>query len=131
MALIFRFYLIYSNLNYTLFHLSEQTYSVSYVEWNRKIQENFEKKFYLSHDNEDPEEKHPQLVHKRGIYKDSYKAFSPWCDYQLRPNFPITMVVVGDCSCCVCVSSQKYGNAETPHNKSNEAPGPAKDFLTL
>ncbi|KAM9839423.1 glycogen debranching enzyme-like [Aulostomus maculatus] len=69
------------------------TYSVSYVEWDNMIQENFEKKFYISHDPHDPEEKHPQLVHKRGIYKDSVGASSPWCDYQLRPNFPIAMVV--------------------------------------
>uniref|UniRef100_A0A8P4KHV3 Glycogen debranching enzyme n=1 Tax=Dicentrarchus labrax TaxID=13489 RepID=A0A8P4KHV3_DICLA len=70
-----------------------QTYSVSYVEWDCKIQENFEKKFYISHDPEDSEDKHPELVHKRGIYKDSFGASSPWCDYQLRPNFPIAMVV--------------------------------------
>ncbi|CDQ70992.1 unnamed protein product [Oncorhynchus mykiss] len=67
--------------------------SVSYEEWNRKIQENFEKMFYVSHNLQDPNEKHPDLVHKRGIYKDSYGASSPWCDYQLRPNFAITMVV--------------------------------------
>lgn len=68
--------------------------SVSYEEWDRKIQGNFEKMFYVSHDPNDPNEKHPELVHKRGIYKDSYGASSPWCDYQLRPNFTIAMVVV-------------------------------------
>ncbi|XP_031163660.1 glycogen debranching enzyme-like isoform X1 [Sander lucioperca] len=70
-----------------------QTYSVSYVEWDLKIQENFEKKFYISRDPQDPEEKQPELVHKRGIYKDSLGASSPWCDYQLRPNFLIAMMV--------------------------------------
>lgn len=65
-----------------------------YEEWNRKIQEDFEKMFYVSHNLQDPNEKHPDLVHKRGIYKDSYGASSPWCDYQLRPNFAIAMVVV-------------------------------------
>ncbi|XP_053198352.1 glycogen debranching enzyme-like [Scomber japonicus] len=74
-------------------HRGGQTYSVSYVEWDCKIQENFEKKFNISHDPQDVEEKHPQLVHKKGIYKDSFGASSPWCDYQLRPNFPIAMVV--------------------------------------
>lgn len=64
------------------------------------IQENFEKKFYISHDPLDPEEKHPELVHKRGIYKDSFGASSPWCDYQLRPNFPIAMMVVSSDSWC-------------------------------
>ncbi|XP_028289153.1 glycogen debranching enzyme-like [Parambassis ranga] len=70
-----------------------RAYSVSYVEWDSKIQEHFEKEFYISHDTQDPEEKHPELVHKRGIYKDSVGASSPWCDYQLRPNFTIAMMV--------------------------------------
>ncbi|KAG7524665.1 glycogen debranching enzyme-like isoform X2 [Solea senegalensis] len=74
-------------------HREGQTYSMSYMEWDHKIQENFQNKFYISHDPQDPEEVHPELVHKRGIYKDSYGASSPWCDYQLRPNFPIAMVV--------------------------------------
>jgi len=72
---------------------------VSYEEWDRKIQENFEKMFYVSHDPNDPNEKHPELVHKQGIYKDSYGASSPWCDYQLRPNFTIAMVVVSLSAC--------------------------------
>ncbi|XP_066547874.1 glycogen debranching enzyme isoform X1 [Amia ocellicauda] len=67
--------------------------SVSYEEWNQKIQAHFEKLFYVSKNPSDPNEKHPDLVHKRGIYKDSYGASSPWCDYQLRPNFTIAMVV--------------------------------------
>ncbi|XP_039591820.1 glycogen debranching enzyme isoform X2 [Polypterus senegalus] len=66
---------------------------ILYVEWNKQIQENFEKLFYVSLDPSDPNEKHPNLVHKRGIYKDSFGASSPWCDYQLRPNFTIAMVV--------------------------------------
>ncbi|KAB5550573.1 hypothetical protein PHYPO_G00055230 [Pangasianodon hypophthalmus] len=74
-------------------HRDGKQLTVSYEEWNRKIQDNFEKMFYVSHDPDDPNEKHPELVHKRGIYKDSCGASSPWCDYQLRPNFPIAMVV--------------------------------------
>lgn len=70
--------------------------AVSYHEWNRKIQDNFEKLFYVSEDPSDSNEKNPTLVHKRGIYKDSYGASSPWCDYQLRPNFTIAMVVVSN-----------------------------------
>ncbi|XP_029313638.1 glycogen debranching enzyme-like [Cottoperca gobio] len=70
-----------------------QTSSVSYVKWDLKIQENFEKKFYISHDRQDSEGKQPELVHKKGIYKDSFRSSSPWCDYQLRTNFPIAMTV--------------------------------------
>ncbi|KAM4659730.1 glycogen debranching enzyme isoform 4-T5 [Amazona ochrocephala] len=72
-------------------HGREET--ITYDEWNRKIQEHFERLFFVSENPADPNEKHPNLVHKRGIYKDSYGASSPWCDYQLRPNFTIAMVV--------------------------------------
>uniref|UniRef100_A0A8C3XST5 Glycogen debranching enzyme n=1 Tax=Chelydra serpentina TaxID=8475 RepID=A0A8C3XST5_CHESE len=67
--------------------------TITYDEWNRRIQGHFEKLFFVSENPADPNEEHPNLVHKRGIYKDSYGASSPWCDYQLRPNFTIAMVV--------------------------------------
>ncbi|XP_006000067.1 glycogen debranching enzyme isoform X1 [Latimeria chalumnae] len=75
---------------------NEKSVIITYEEWNRKIQNNFEKLFYVSEDLIDLNEKHPNLIHKRGIYKDSYGASSPWCDYQLRPNFTIAMVVAPD-----------------------------------
>ncbi|XP_076027570.1 glycogen debranching enzyme-like [Genypterus blacodes] len=74
-------------------HSEGRGLSVPYADWDQKIQDHFEKSFYISHDAQDPEEIHPELVHKRGIYKDSCGASSPWCDYQLRPNFTIAMVV--------------------------------------
>ncbi|KAI7792667.1 putative glycogen debranching enzyme-like, partial [Triplophysa rosa] len=74
-------------------HRDGKEQALSYKEWNQKIQENFENMFYVSDDPVDPNERHPDLVHKRSIYKDSYGASSPWCDYQLRPNFTIAMVV--------------------------------------
>uniref|UniRef100_A0A8C2DDU8 Glycogen debranching enzyme n=1 Tax=Cyprinus carpio TaxID=7962 RepID=A0A8C2DDU8_CYPCA len=79
--------------NSVAIHKDGKQLSMSYEEWDRKVQQNFEKMFYVSHDPNDPNEKHPELVHKQGIYKDSYGASSTWCDYQLRPNFPIAMVV--------------------------------------
>uniref|UniRef100_A0A3P9P9Q4 Glycogen debranching enzyme n=1 Tax=Poecilia reticulata TaxID=8081 RepID=A0A3P9P9Q4_POERE len=66
---------------------------ILYTEWNKQLQESFEVEFWVSGDSQDPNEKHPDLVHKKGIYKDSYGASNPWCDYQLRPNFTIAMVV--------------------------------------
>ncbi|XP_008297524.1 glycogen debranching enzyme isoform X1 [Stegastes partitus] len=66
---------------------------ISYSQWNQQIQQCFEAAFWVSGEPNDPNEKHPDLVHKKGIYKDSYGASSPWCDYQLRPNFTIAMVV--------------------------------------
>lgn len=67
---------------------------VSYSQWDQQLQQSFEAGFWVSGDPHDPNEKHPDLVHKKGIYKDSYGASNPWCDYQLRPNFTIAMVVV-------------------------------------
>lgn len=75
---------------------------ISYSQWNQQLQKSFEAGFWVSGDPKDPNEKHPDLVHKKGIYKDSYGASSPWCDYQLRPNFTIAMVVVGALSVIGC-----------------------------
>ncbi|XP_063796122.1 glycogen debranching enzyme isoform X2 [Pseudophryne corroboree] len=66
---------------------------LTYSEWNQCVQDHFERSFYVSEDPSDPNEQRPDLVHKCGIYKDSYGASSPWCDYQLRPNFAVAMVV--------------------------------------
>lgn len=69
---------------------------ISYSQWNQQLQQSFEAGFWVSGDPKDPNEKRPDLVHKSNIYKDSYGASSPWCDYQLRPNFTIAMVVVSN-----------------------------------
>lgn len=72
---------------------------IAYSQWGQQLQQSFEAGFWVSGDPHDPNEKHPDLVHKKGIYKDSYGASSPWCDYQLRPNFTIAMVVVSSVRC--------------------------------
>uniref|UniRef100_A0A7N6BVC3 Glycogen debranching enzyme n=1 Tax=Anabas testudineus TaxID=64144 RepID=A0A7N6BVC3_ANATE len=77
----------------TKIHRDGKEVFVSYSQWNQQLQQSFEAAFWVSGDPKDPNEKHPDLVHKKGIYKDSYGASGPWCDYQLRPNFTIAMVV--------------------------------------
>lgn len=37
-----------------------------------------------------------KLVHKRGIYKDTYRSSISYADYQLRPNQCIAMAVAPD-----------------------------------
>ncbi|XP_019631265.1 PREDICTED: glycogen debranching enzyme-like isoform X1 [Branchiostoma belcheri] len=66
--------------------------TVTFAEWDAKLQENFEKKFWVASEPYEEEES-PGLIHRRGIYKDSVGASFPWTDYQLRPNFCIAMAV--------------------------------------
>uniref|UniRef100_A0A1B6F753 Glycogen debranching enzyme n=1 Tax=Cuerna arida TaxID=1464854 RepID=A0A1B6F753_9HEMI len=63
-----------------------------YEEWDARIANNFESQFWVPSAPTASEER-PDLVNRRGIYKDSVGATQPWTDYQLRPNFPIAMVV--------------------------------------
>ncbi|XP_061746464.1 glycogen debranching enzyme [Nerophis ophidion] len=74
-------------------HRNGKEVFIAYAQWNEQIQQSFEPCFWVSGEPMDPNEKRPDLVHKKGIYKDSVGASSPWCDYQLRPNFSIAMVV--------------------------------------
>ncbi|KAF9925664.1 hypothetical protein BGZ65_007634, partial [Modicella reniformis] len=69
--------------------------SLSLVGWNDLIQRNFEKHFYVPLDPARDSEYviRPELVNRRGMYKDTYGSITPYADYQLRPNFPVAMCV--------------------------------------
>lgn len=66
---------------------------ISFKDWEKLVQENFEKKFYVPMDNDDQYDIDSKLVNRRGIYKDLYRTGKPYEDYQLRPNFAIAMTV--------------------------------------
>ncbi|KAK9890598.1 hypothetical protein WA026_011963 [Henosepilachna vigintioctopunctata] len=66
--------------------------SWSFTYWADKIQNNFEKCFWVSEKPTEGEER-PDLINRRGIYKDCFGSKQEWTDYQLRCNFPIVMVV--------------------------------------
>ncbi|KAG4305123.1 hypothetical protein PORY_001293 [Pneumocystis oryctolagi] len=68
---------------------------ITFVEWEKKIQENFEFCYYIPLD---PEEDFKydvnlSMINRRGIYKDVYRSNKEYEDYQLRPNFAVAMVV--------------------------------------
>ncbi|KAJ3105154.1 hypothetical protein HDU97_008436 [Phlyctochytrium planicorne] len=73
---------------------SEKT--IAYSQWNDMLGKNFEKFFYIP---KDPREEggyaidRPELVNRRGIYKDTVGASQAFADYQLRPNFLVALVV--------------------------------------
>ena len=69
---------------------------ITYQEWGELIQANFQNYFWVG-DEMNPIERCPDLVNRKGIYKDCHGASQPWTDYQLRSNFPVTMVVVCFC----------------------------------
>ncbi|ELP84233.1 glycogen debranching enzyme, putative [Entamoeba invadens IP1] len=66
----------------------------TYEEWENKLQANFSKYFYIPSTIEDDKKYEVQsaLVNKREIYKDVVGSIKKWPDYQLRPNFLITLV---------------------------------------
>ena len=73
--------------------------SISFSEWSKQLKENFEQLFWiptdrdLANQREGPESGY---IHRTGIYKDCVGATQRYSDYQLRPNFPIAMVVSPD-----------------------------------
>ena len=84
-----------------------KTTRVKFGEWSSLIQQNFETYFWVNSTPVPEKEPKPELINRRGIYKDSHNASQFWADYQLRPNAPVTMVVVSyssDFTCTFCGS---------------------------
>ncbi|KAH3779514.1 hypothetical protein DPMN_157317 [Dreissena polymorpha] len=65
---------------------------ITFKEWHDMIRYNFEPCFWVNTDPV-PDEVAPELITRRGIYKDCYYATQFWTNTQLRPNYPIAMVV--------------------------------------
>ncbi|XP_022256947.1 glycogen debranching enzyme-like, partial [Limulus polyphemus] len=63
-------------------------------EWQQLIQDNFEHCFWINTTPTPELEPAPELINRRGIYKDSHNATQFWGDFQFRPNFTVAMVVV-------------------------------------
>lgn len=61
----------------------------TFKQWADLVKANFDKEFFVTVEM-------GELVNKKGIYKDSVGATQKYADYQLRCNFPITMVAVSN-----------------------------------
>ncbi|KAI8850092.1 amylo-alpha-1,6-glucosidase-domain-containing protein [Chytridium lagenaria] len=71
--------------------------TVTYAQWNDMLGKNFEKMFYVPKDSmldKSYAVDRPELVNRRGIYKDTLGASQAFADYQFRPNFFVALVVV-------------------------------------
>lgn len=72
--------------------------TISFEDWAAKIRDNFERCYYVPLDPKDDKsyDVNPQIINRRGTYKDLYRSGKEYEDYQLRPNFPIAMTVAED-----------------------------------
>ncbi|KAI6226176.1 Glycogen debrancher [Aphelenchoides fujianensis] len=61
-----------------------------WAEWAKKIRANFGPKFFVEDDNQE------EFVNRKGIVKDSVGSSHRYTDFQLRPNFCITLKMVPD-----------------------------------
>ncbi|PWW72085.1 Glycoside Hydrolase Family 13/Glycoside Hydrolase Family 133 protein [Tuber magnatum] len=77
---------------------TSQGKGITFDMWADLLKKNFEKLYYVP---EDPGEDSkysikPELIGRRGIYKDVWGGGKEYEDYQFRPNFAIAMTVAPD-----------------------------------
>lgn len=71
---------------------------ITFSAWADLLKSNFENCYYVPVNPSDDAQYvvNPNVVNRRGIYKDLYRSGKEYEDYQLRPNFPIAMTVAPD-----------------------------------
>ena len=73
--------------------------TMTYATWSSLIKDNFERHFWIPADRNIASEKEgleANYIHRTGIYKDCVNSTQRYANFQLRPNFPIAMVVAPD-----------------------------------
>ena len=68
----------------------------SLAAWAATIRENFDRWFWVGDETGAEQELRPDLVNCTQIYKDSVGSERSWPDYQLRPNYCITLALAAD-----------------------------------
>src|SRR5690606_15727107 len=68
----------------------------TFTEWADLIQANFEKCYYIPLKPEDDSkyDVNPEMVRRRGIYKDLYKSGKEYEDYQFRFDLSVLRLIV-------------------------------------
>lgn len=67
---------------------------VSLEDWEKLLQENFERCYYIPEEGEKEYENYDvdeTVINRRGIYKDTYRSGKNYEDYELRPNFTVAV----------------------------------------
>jgi glycogen debranching enzyme len=74
---------------------TSQGKQISHGEWAALIQSSFEHHYYVPTEESEwaKYDINPKIVNRKGIYKDVHRCTKEYRNYQLRPNFPIAMVV--------------------------------------
>ena len=76
--------------------LSPGRRTLTYSKWASLIKESFEHHFWVPLDRNLASQKEgtqASYLHRTGMYKDCVGSTQRYANYQLRPNFPIAMVV--------------------------------------
>jgi len=60
---------------------------LTYRDWLKRLDDNFEKYFWIDQTNQD------EFVNRKQIYKDTINSSLRWTDFQFRPNFLIAAVI--------------------------------------
>ncbi|PFH63434.1 hypothetical protein XA68_10025 [Ophiocordyceps unilateralis] len=68
---------------------------VSFSDWAARVKANFERCYWVPASAEEDEayDVRPDIINRRGMYKDLYRSGKAYEDYQLRPNFAVAMAV--------------------------------------
>ncbi|KAJ2162872.1 bifunctional 4-alpha-glucanotransferase/amylo-alpha-1,6-glucosidase [Coemansia sp. RSA 552] len=69
---------------------------IQYSAWDQLVQDSFEKHFWVPLDVAQDAEYHidnPNVVNRRGIYRDTFGSSTEWADFQFRPNIVVAMAV--------------------------------------
>jgi glycogen debranching enzyme len=74
--------------------------SWKWSEWADRLRQNFERYFFIAADDDSAVDddgnriNDAQLINRRPIIKDCWQSSARYSDYQLRPNFAITLAIV-------------------------------------